>query len=61
MEVKPLSPGLYICRFKQSVKADTLNHILKMLNTKGESFGVQFIPELPNDYQILNQVQEDNT
>ena len=43
-----------------SIKADNINHILKMLNDKGESFGVCFIPELSEIYQISNQVKEDN-
>ena len=59
MELEPLTPGLYICRFRQPMKMDSINHILKMLNDKGESFGVRFIPELSEIYQILNQVKED--
>lgn len=60
MKIEPLAPGLYICRFRRSIKADNINHILKMLNDKGESFGVCFIPELSEIYQISNQVKEDN-
>ena len=59
MKIEPLTPGLYICRFRQSMKMDSINHILKMLNDEGESFGVRFIPELSEIYQILNQVKED--
>lgn len=60
MRIEPLTPGLYICRFRQSMEMDSINHILKTLNDEGESFGVRFIPELPDVYQILNQVKEDN-
>ena len=60
MKMEPLTPGLYICRFRQPMKMDSVSHVLKMLNGEGESFGVSFIPELPEIYQILNQVKEDN-
>lgn len=55
MKIEPLAPGLYICRFRQSLKADNINHILSMLNNEGEPFGIRFVPELPDTYQILNQ------
>lgn len=60
MKIEPLTPGLYICRFSQSIEADNINRILEVLNDKGEPFGVSFIPELPEIYQISNQVKEDN-
>ena len=60
MKIEPLTPGLYICRFSRSTKMDIVNHVLKMLNSEGESFGVRFIPELSDAYQISNQVKEDN-
>lgn len=60
MKIEPLTPGLYICRFRQATKMDIVDHVLKMLNTEGESFGVRFIPELSDVYQISNQVKEDN-
>lgn len=60
MKLEPLTPGLYICRFRQTLRASSINHILKMLNGAGKSFGVCFIPELPDAYQISNQVKEDN-
>ena len=59
MKIEPLTPGLYICRFRQSIEADDINHILEVLNDKGESFGVRFIPELSEIYQISNQMKED--
>lgn len=55
MKIEPLAPGLYICRFKPSMKAGNINHILNMLNNEGEPFGIRFVPELPDTYQILNQ------
>lgn len=60
MKIEPLTPGLYICRFRRSIEADNINYILKTLNDEGESFGVRFIPELSEVYQISNQVKEDN-
>ena len=36
-----------------------VDYVLKMLNGEGESFGVRFIPELSDVYQISNQVKED--
>lgn len=60
MKLEPLTPGLYICRFKHVMKADTMNHILSILNVAGKSFGVRFIPELPDIYQISNQAKEEN-
>ena len=59
MEVKPLSPGLYVCRFNANYQWKTIDHVIGMLNKQGEPFNVQFIPELPSAYQILNQIQED--
>lgn len=61
MKLEPLTPGLYICRFKLQMRASSINHILKMLNGAGKPFGVCFIPELSDAYQISNQVKEDNT
>ena len=60
MKIEPLTQGLYICRFNRSTKMDIVGHVLKMLNAEGESFGVRFIPELSDVYQISNQVKEDN-
>lgn len=60
MKLEPLTPGLYICRFRRGMKADIMSHILQVLNGEGESFGVRFIPEMPDVYQISNQVKEDN-
>lgn len=60
MKIEPLTPGLYICRFRRPMKMNSINHILKMLNDEGESFGVRFIPELSEIYQISNQVKEEN-
>ena len=60
MELEPLTPGLYICRFRQPMEMDSVSHVLKMLNSEGESFCVRFIPELPDFYHILNQVKEEN-
>lgn len=60
MKIEPLTPGLYICRFSRSTKMDIVDYVLKMLNGEGESFGVRFIPELSDVYQISNQVKEDN-
>lgn len=59
MKIEPLTPGLYICRFSRSTKIDIVGHVLKMLNGEGEPFGVHFIPELSDAYQISNQVKED--
>lgn len=60
MKIEPLTPGLYICRFSRATKTDVIDHVLKMLNSEGESFGIRFIPELSDVYQISNQVKEDN-
>lgn len=60
MKLEPLTPGLYICRFRQPMKIDSVSHVLKILNGEGESFGVRFIPELSDFYQISNQVKEEN-
>ncbi len=60
MKIEPLTPGLYICRFSRATKTDIVDHVLKMLNGEGESFGVRFIPELSDVYQISNQVKEEN-
>ena len=60
MKIEPLTPGLYICRFSRSTKMSIVGSVLKMLNGEGESFGVRFIPELSDVYQISNRVKEDN-
>lgn len=58
MKLEPLTPGLYICRFRLPMRVSSINHILKMLNDAGKPFDVRFIPELSDVYQISNQVKE---
>lgn len=56
---EPLRPGLYICRFDEGQNFKTIDHIIRVFNNQGKQFGVQFIPERPDCFQILNQEQEE--
>lgn len=59
MSTEPLKPGVYICRFDETMHWTEIRDVLAELNRKSEPCGVHFIPERTDVFQILTQEQED--
>lgn len=55
MEFKPLVPGLYIISFNNAVPIEKAKIITDDFNTLGRKYGISFLPEKANLYQILRK------
>ncbi len=53
MKYKPLEPGMYIVQFHKSISTENIAHIISNLNFRGEKYGIEFIPEQTELYQIV--------
>lgn len=53
MKYKPLEPGMYIVQFHKNISTKNIAHIINYLNFRGEKYGIEFIPERTELYQIV--------
>lgn len=53
MKYKPLESGLYIVQFHKNISTENIAHIISILNFRGEKYGIEFIPERTELYQIV--------
>lgn len=53
MRYKPLEPGMYIIQFHNNASTENIAHIISNLNFRGEKYGIEFIPERTELYQIV--------
>ena len=53
MKYKPLEPGMYIVQFHKNTNMEDIAHIINNLNFRGEKYGIEFIPERTELYQII--------
>ena len=53
MRYKPLEPGMYIVQFHNNASTESITHIINNLNFRGEKYGIEFIPERTELYQII--------
>lgn len=53
MKYKPLEPGMYTVQFHNNTSTESIAHIINILNFRGEKYGIEFIPERTELYQIV--------